>query len=468
MTRKRFNSLAYKDLNEFIYGRSKYPVTCKNGLVIGGGLVLPEINFTLPSMSVNHETFTEVLRQYKDITEDICKRAMELSVPGFIVEIELLPPTTYNPEWGIEITKTVRNIMYEYESKYNLKSAMRITPVDIREDRECLHMWRGKHWESIIKTFEGSANEGADLLSIESIGGKSIHDDAIMFCDLKKSLFSLGILGVKDMSKLWNAIVEVAERTGTIPSGDTACGFANTAMILADKGYIPKLFASVVRVMSAVRSLVAFEEGAKGPHKDCGYEGVYIKAITGTPISMEGKASACAHLSHVGNIAAAVTDLWSNESVQNVKLLGGMAPTVSMEQLTYDCRLMNTALKKGKEYAVLMRDFLSDADSRLDPQAYVLRPNVALKIAKGFVKEESHFERIKKAGLLTISELRKAISDDKVIVSEREALWLDTMESQLDSIPDDEEKFITQMIDESKSDKFAPEKYDLLTEQTMF
>ena len=60
-----------------------------------------------------------------------------------------------------------------------------------------------------------------------------------------------------------------------------------------------------VRVISVVRTLVAVEEGAVGPDKDCGYEGPYLKAITGIPISMEGKTSACAHSSPVGNVAAA-------------------------------------------------------------------------------------------------------------------------------------------------------------------
>ena len=48
-------------------------------------------------------------------------------------------------------------------------------------------------------------------------------------------------------------------------------------------------------------------------------------------------------------MAACLADLWSNESVQNIKLLGGMAPTVSFELLAYDCRLMNEATAKSKE-----------------------------------------------------------------------------------------------------------------------
>jgi methanol--5-hydroxybenzimidazolylcobamide Co-methyltransferase len=461
MSNKKFNDLVYKNVDELVYGSSKNPVTCKNGMVIGGGQILPEVNFTLPPMSITQATMPEVLRQYKGIIEDICKRAKELYVPGFVAEIELLPPMTFNPAWGIEITKTVRDVMYEYEAKHGLKSALRITPNDIREGKEVVHMWHGEHWENMLKTFEGCANAGADFLSIESIGGKEIHDDAIMFCDISKSLFALSILGTKDMSKLWQAIVDIADKTGTIAAGDTACGFGNTAMVLADRGYVPRVFASVVRVMTAVRSLVAFEEGAVGPHKDCGYEGVYIKAITGSPISMEGKSSACAHLSPVGNIAAALADLWSNESVQNIKLLGSMAPTVSLEQLAYDCRLMNTAAAKGSKYSILIRDLLSDSDSKLDPQAYILRPDVVVKIAGEMIKENGHFNRTKRAAQVTIDELRKAIADKKVFVEEKDSMWLDTIESQLELIPADEETFIQQMLEENESDKFEPKKYDM-------
>lgn len=461
MSNKTFNSLVYKNLDEFVYGHAKYPVTMKNGMVIGGGQIFPEINFTMPPMLVTQETMPEVLSQYKSIIEGVCKRAKELYVPGFVVEIELLPPATYNPAWGIEIVKVVRDIMNEYEAKHALKSVMRITPVDIREDKQSPHMWRGPLWDALTATFEGTAKAGADLLSIESIGGKDVHDDAIMFCEITKSLFALGVLGAKDMSRLWKNIGDIAGRTGTISAGDTACGFGNTAMVLADRGYVPKLFASVVRVMTAVRSLVAFEEGAVGPHKDCGYEGVFIKAITGTPISMEGKSSACAHLSPIGNIAAAVADLWSNESVQNIKLLGGMAPTISMEQLAYDCRLMNTASERDMETTILMRDLLTDSDSRLDPQAYVLRPDVVLKLSEEILKEEGHFKRTKRAALATIDALRKAIAEDRVLVEERELMWLDTMESQLEDVPEDEEEFTKQMVEETRNEKFDPAKYDL-------
>lgn len=457
----KFSQLAYDNINDFIYGVSKKPIVCKNGMVIGGGTIYPELNFTLPTMLITKDSMPDVIKEYKAIIEDACKRAKELYVPGLIVEIELLPPTTYTPAWGIEITKAVREIMFDYEAKHGLKSAMRITPVDIREDKKSPHMWHGSHWDAIMETFEGCAKAGADFLAIESIGGKDMHDEAMMFCEIDKSLFSLGVLGSMDMSKLWREIKAIADKTGTIAAGDSACGFANTVMVLADRGFVPKIFAAVVRVISAVRSLVAIEEGAAGPHKDCGYEGIYVKAITGTPISMEGKSSACAHLSPVGNIAACVADLWSNESVQNIKLLGGMAPTVSVEQLAYDCRLMNTAAQSGKENALLLRDWLCESDSKYDPQAYVLRPDVAIEISREIIKKDTPFERSVVAALAAIDVLEKAVKENKVHITERELQWLPTMRKQIEAIPDDVEEFTAEMIDRDESGKLDPKKYDL-------
>jgi methanol---5-hydroxybenzimidazolylcobamide Co-methyltransferase len=59
---------------------------------------------------------------------------------------------------------------------------------------------------------------------------------------------------------------------------------------------------------------------AVGPGKDCGYENPILKAITGFPMAMEGKTSACAHLSPLGNIAAAMCNTWSQACGQLSKL----------------------------------------------------------------------------------------------------------------------------------------------------
>jgi len=454
-----YNTTAYRDLDDFIYAKAKRPVTLKNGMVIGGGTQYPEINFTLPTMTINEATMPEILKQYKEIAAGICERARDLYVPGFVAEIETLPPMTFEPRWGTEVCKTVVDTIGEYSAKYGIKGAVRITPNDIREGSDLVHMWHGRHWDAMLQIFEACADTGADLLAIESVGGKEVHDEAIMYCDIKKSIFALSVLGCLDMKKLWTQIVKIADKTGTIASGDTACGFANTAMVLAEKNYIPKVFAAVVRVMTAVRSLVAVECGAKGPHKDCGYEGVYVKAITGIPIAMEGRTSACAHFSSVGNVAGCLADLWSNESIQNIKLLGGMAPTVSFEQLAYDCRLMNTASAKGKDAALFMRDMLADSDCGLDPQAYVLRPDVVLDISKQIVKEKDHYSRIRKAASYTLSRLLKAYESKELKLNEKEAGWIERLSDEVESLPKEADELTEIMI--PQCEKLDLKKYDL-------
>lgn len=458
MSRHPIRSMAYPDASDFVFGRSPHPVTTRSGLVIGGGTVYPEINFTLPPMMITADTFAEVLGNYREITEGICRRAAELAVPGFVAEIETLPPMTFNPAWGVEVCRTVVDVIRDHEEKHGIRGAVRMTPNDIREGRELEHMWHGPHWDNIMATFEGAAGAGAELLAIESVGGKEIHDEAVMYCDLPKSVFALTVLGALDMERLWTAIGEIADSTGTIAAGDTACGFANTAMVLADRGYIPRVFAATVRVVAAVRSLVAVECGARGPHKDCGYEGVYVKAISGIPIATEGRSAACAHLSPVGNIAGCVADLWSNESIQNVKLLAGPAPTVSFEQLAYDCRLFNTASARGADAALFLRDLHADSDSRLDPQAYVLRPDVAVRISSQIVTVEGDYERGVLAARLALDEMRRAHRVGDLLLDDRELAYLDSLSTAADELPATADELAADMTD---CESYDPKKYDL-------
>ena len=67
MAQKQFKQLAYDSVDDFIFGKAKHPVTLRNGMVIGGGDVIPEINFTLPTMLITQETMPEVVSIYKEI-----------------------------------------------------------------------------------------------------------------------------------------------------------------------------------------------------------------------------------------------------------------------------------------------------------------------------------------------------------------------------------------------------------------
>jgi methanol--5-hydroxybenzimidazolylcobamide Co-methyltransferase len=443
---EQFTHTAIQNLDEFIYGASPKPVRLGNGLTIGGGQVYPELNFTLPGMSIAAETMPEVRAQYQQMITEACKRAVELSAPGLVVEFELLPEMTLQPEWGAEVVQILRAALDDIQAKAGLPVGLRVTPNDIREFERPPHQRSGRYVEDMWRSFELCAKAGADFLAIESTGGKELHDDAILQGDLDLSAFALGVLGGRDMAYLWDHIVAISRQHGVVPAGDSACGFANTAMVLAENRYIPRVWSAVIRVMTVARSLVAFERGAVGPNKDCAYEGVYLKAITGCPISLEGAEAACAHLSPIGNITKAVPDLWSNESVQNVKLLGGMAPTVSLEQLVYATRLMNVASSKGRREALMLRDWWVESDSPFDPQAYVLRPDVALEISQEIIAESTPYLRTRKAAQVTLARLKQAAGEGAFPLSKMEVRWLERLTRQAEALPSSEDDFIAGIL----------------------
>lgn len=456
-----YSQLAIEDERALVFGTAPKPVTTRSGMVIGGGLVYPELNFTLPPMNIDASTMPEIRRQYQEIITDATKRAVELEVPGLVIEFETLPPMCQTPEWGIEIAGILMDGLAAAEQTHGLKSVLRMTPNDLREMSRPPLMRQGELYEQMMATFEGSAALGAELLSIESTGGKEVSDDALTMCDLPAILFAQCVLGVRDMRFLWTELQGIADRHGVMAAGDTACAFANTAMVLAERKYIPKVFAAVVRAVSAVRTLVAYECGAVGPGKDCGYENVYMKAITGAPMAMEGKSSACAHLSPLGNIAGVAADTWSNESVQNIKLLAAMAPTCYLEQLTYDCRLMNTASKRGPESALALRDLMVDSDAGLDPQAWVLRPDSVIAISKAIVAAPNHYSAGIAAANTAIDLIRGAHDSGALAIAEREVEWLDTMAGSLADLPSDESAFIDTMLAEVDTTRFRLEEYGL-------
>jgi methanol--5-hydroxybenzimidazolylcobamide Co-methyltransferase len=161
---------------------------------------------------------------------------------------------------------------------------------------------------------------------------------------------------------------------------------------------------------------------------------------------MEGKSAACAHFSPIGNIASAMCDLWSNESVQNVRLLAGSAPECYTESLAYDCRLMNAAAHR--QQALMLRDCMVDSDEWLSPQAAVLSPRATCRIAGAIAGASGDYRRTVAAGLAAVGILREGTAGGRLTLPKKEIQWLDRLERELTGLPESEEDLLAEISSE--------------------
>jgi methanol--5-hydroxybenzimidazolylcobamide Co-methyltransferase len=120
---------------------------------------------------------------------------------------------------------------------------------------------------------------------------------------------------------------------------------------------------------------------------------------------------------------------------------------------------MNEGTAKGKDTALLLRDLHADSDSRLDPQAYVLRPDVVLDISKELVKTDGYYARTVKAAQLAIKAMREGSESGHLILADREKTWLDDLSEQVDELPKDAQSLTAIMVD--MCDKLDTKKYDM-------
>lgn len=454
---KLTHSMAYDSPEEMIFGTARKPVETKQGLKIGGGFVIPEIK---PHPRPGSEkSIKMLLREFERANGDALERCVVIGHPSLVIENEHVFQMTHNPKWGMEIAAQTAGQIEAYREKYGLQAAYRSTIADIRKP-DMVDLRDSDRTREVLESFARCAPY-ADIVSIESMGGKEIFDYSIIRNDIAGLLFAQAVLGGLDMEWLWLQIIDITQKHHCIAGGDTDCARANTAMFLAG-GFIskdvPHSLAALCRAISVSRSLVAYECGAVGPGKDCAYENPIIKAILGIPISTEGKSSACAHPSMCGNVMAAVCDLWSNEAVEYRQMFGGTTSAVFAEILGYDVAAMNAALALGyeKEYQAC----LIHSDRYRDPQGFILCPDNAWTIGQAVVAHnESRYSRAK-AAALKCGELM--LGDPLLRFTDFEKESLQGYLKDLETLPDKEEDFIDFCLKKYRKVKgFRPASYGL-------
>nr|AAK07608.1 MtaG [Methanosarcina acetivorans] len=456
----RCTKMAYSSADEMVFGKATKPVKAGLGLEIGAGYTTPEVNYApRPEAGASKE---KLIKEYERITTDIMARMVQIGAPSVVLETEHVQQMSNHPDWGAAVAMP-ETIMEDYHDEYGIKCALRHTIGDIRESRDYLQL-RGDKYNTFIEAFEQCAQNGADLLSVESMGGKEVFDYAILRNDMAGVLFGIGVLGSMDMEMIWSDIADVAKKNNVVAAGDTDCAQANTAMFIAggllDKN-LAHTIAIIARAISAARTLVAYEAGATGPGKDCGYENSVVKAIAGVPIAQEGKTSTCAHSDLMGNLTMQCCDLWSNESVEYHGEFGGTTVQCWSETLAYDCALMNVALDSGNEK--VLRDMFAASDMYRDPQGYVLAYQNAYRVGEAIAKSGNDiYVRAKNAALESIAIVEEG-AKGKLEISRFETKALADAKAAFEGLTDDKDKFMSDCLDKYKKEVkvFLPENYGL-------
>ena len=462
MAAKRFTKMENKSADDLVFGKAANPVEYGFGVKLGVGEVVPNIKVAPAEGS---ETSVEgMVATCKNIAFSACDRAAAVGLPTVQIEQEHVAQQTKSREISAKTTAVQIEQLEELHDKYGTKTSLMSTIADIRE--EDMGGLRGSDFDVMMdESFEACAENGTSILCVETIGGKVVSDYGISRGDIRAILYGIGLLGSIDMEYMWTKISDIASHHDCVPGGDTDCAQANTAMFLGGgltSKNVSHTLAAVARAISGARSLVAVECGAVGPLKDCGYENPIVKAIGGVPICAEGKNATCAHSDLMGNLACAVVDCWSNESVYNREEMGGPTPGVWLQSLGYECALMNTATQIGTNKE--LRDTYVLADKYRDPQGVILAYDNAYKIGEAITAEgEDIYLRSRAAAIRAMELINEAVDEKRILLTRFERDTLDSTMKTYEQLPDDKDKFIKTCIKRygRKVKEHDPSQYEL-------
>ena len=465
MATTKFTKMAYDKADDMLFGHAKKPVSYGLGIKVGAGRVIPEINYA--PRAGTEKSVERITKEYVDyISKDAITRALTLGFPDLQLETEWVSQMGTVPGMAASVVAGQKAITEKYHKEYGINLAVRHTIPDQREAEHGLREGMDKKFgypEKFIECCENACENGADVLSVESVGGKEFADYAVTHGDITAFLFGVGYLGSIDMEHIWTEMVSIAKKNKVIPGGDTNCSGANVSMFMAGgllDNDVQRTFSAVTRAISAARTMVAIEAGATGPDKDCGYEGPIIKSITGTPCAQEGKNCQCAHADLQGNLMAQCCDLWSNESVEYHPEFGGSSVQCWLGSLGYETSLMNTAIATGQ--GKVLRDLYMTTDRTRGPEGYILAYDNAWQIGKAIAENgDNYYLRAKAAGITAAKLVRGGYDKKELILTKKQLDVLDKIIVELEALPDDEDKFYDYCVKKYQHDvpTFNPKSY---------
>ena len=212
--------MAYSSADEMVFGTAKQPVSYGFGIKVGAGRVIPELNYgPRPGKEKDPETLRKEYVDY--ISKDAFNRAVTIGLPDLQLETEWVSQMG-NPKMATPVVEGQKAICEKYHEEYGVNCAVRHTIPDQREAEEGYRPGMGgKHAypEALFQCAEIACENGADVLSCETLGGKELADYAVTNGDITAFLFGVGYLGSIDMEYVWSQFVDIAKKNKVVAGG---------------------------------------------------------------------------------------------------------------------------------------------------------------------------------------------------------------------------------------------------------
>jgi len=122
---------------------------------------------------------------------------------------------------------------------------------------------------------------------------------------------------------------------------------------------------------------------------------------------------------------------------------------------------MNEAIKEGKTSVLNLQRLMVNSDIFHDPQAFVLAPEMVIQIAGEIVKGENYIDDAVRGTLKGLNLSEDSVNSGKLKLEDRETIWINSLRSEIESIPTNESEFVEEIISEIGTSKFIPSEYDL-------
>jgi methanol--5-hydroxybenzimidazolylcobamide Co-methyltransferase len=132
-----------------------------------------------------------------------------------------------------------------------------------------------------------------------------------------------------------------------------------------------------------------------------------------------------------------------------------------MEQLEYDTRLFNRAIRNGKRHRNILQNLLVDSDIYLDPQALILAPENVIQISGEIVKGSNYIDAAVRGAIKSLDIIEKAHAEKQLKIPELELPWMAGIRSDLEQVPLEESKFIESMMPLLSREKILLDEYGL-------